>query len=73
VLVIFFIVVHLLDAAPTDPFSVEYDETKVTLQWALGANGATKHEIVSPILPKLELGNVVVHCPTVMHKIAVLQ
>jgi hypothetical protein len=35
----------------------------------LGTNSATKHEIVSPIPPKLELGNIVVHCPTVMYKI----
>jgi hypothetical protein len=45
-------VLHLfistMDASPTDLFSVfEYNETKVateTLKWALGANGATKHE-----------------------------
>jgi hypothetical protein len=36
----------------------------------LGANSASKHKIVSPILPKLALGNIVVHCPTVMHKIS---
>jgi hypothetical protein len=61
-----------MDATPTDPFSVEYDETKIateTLKWALGANGTMKHEIVSPILTKFELGHIVLHCLTVMHKI----
>jgi hypothetical protein len=61
-----------MDDTLTDPFSVEYDETKVeteTLKWALGANGATKHEIVSPKLTKFELGHIVSHCLTVMHKI----
>jgi hypothetical protein len=61
-----------MDDTLTDPFSVKYDETKVTtetLKWALGANGATKHEIVSPILTKFELGHIVSHCLTVMHKI----
>jgi hypothetical protein len=56
----------------TDLFSVEYNETKVdteTLKWALGANGTTKHEIVSPRLTKFELGHIVLHCLTVMHKI----
>jgi hypothetical protein len=33
------------------------------------ANGATKHEIVSPILTKFELGHILAHCLTVMHKI----
>jgi hypothetical protein len=37
--------------------------------WALGANGAMKHEIVSPTLNKFELGHIVAHCRTVMHKI----
>jgi hypothetical protein len=61
-----------MDTTPTDPFSVKYNKTKVateTLKWALGANGATKHEIVSPILTKFELGHIVSHCLTVMHKI----
>jgi hypothetical protein len=61
-----------MDATPTDLFSVEYNETKVTtetIKWTLGANGATKHEVVSPILTKFELGNIVSHCLTVMHKI----
>jgi hypothetical protein len=61
-----------MDSSPNNPFSVEWDETKVateTIKWTLGANGATKHEIVSPILSKFELGNIVAHCLTVMHKI----
>jgi hypothetical protein len=41
----------------------------VTIKWTLGANGATQHEIVSPIQSKFELGNIVSHCLTVMHKI----
>jgi hypothetical protein len=61
-----------MDATSTNPFSVDYDKTKVTVEtikWTLGANGPTKHEIVSPILTKFELGNIVLHCLTVMHKI----
>jgi hypothetical protein len=61
-----------MDDTLTDPFSVEYNKTKVTtetIKWALGANGAMKHEIVSPILTKFELGHIVSHCLTVMHKI----
>jgi hypothetical protein len=38
-------------------------------QWTLGVKGAVKHEIGSPILSKFELGNIVVHCLTVMHMI----
>jgi hypothetical protein len=60
-----------MDAYPNDLFSVEYDETKITtetIKWTLGATGATKHEIRSPILTKFELGNIAVHCLTVMHK-----
>jgi ABC-type cobalamin transport system ATPase subunit len=34
-----------------------------------GPTGATKHEIVLPILTKFELGNIVAHHLTVMHKI----
>jgi hypothetical protein len=40
------------------------------IQWTLGANVASKHKIVSIILSKLELGNIVSYCLTVMHKIA---
>jgi hypothetical protein len=61
-----------MDEYPNDLFSVEYDETKIateTIKWTLGAAGTTKHEIVSPILTKFELGNIVAHCLTVMHKI----
>jgi hypothetical protein len=61
-----------MDPIPTNLFSVEYDKTKVTtetIKWTLGANGATKHEIVSPILSNFELGNIVAHCLAVMHKI----
>jgi hypothetical protein len=61
-----------MDNTLTDLFSVEHDKTKVeteTLKWALGANGAMKHEIVSPRLTKFELGHIVAHCLTVMHKI----
>jgi hypothetical protein len=62
----------MMDAYPNDLFSVEYDETKIatkTIKWTLGATGTTKHEIVSPILTKFELGNIVAHCLTVMRKI----
>jgi hypothetical protein len=64
-----------MDAYPNDLFFVEYEKTKIateTIKWTLGATdatGATKHEIVSPILTKFELGNIVVHCLTVMHRI----
>jgi hypothetical protein len=61
-----------MDTTSTDPFSIEWDKTKIateTIKWTLGANGATKHEIVSPILTKFELGHIVAHCLTVMHKI----
>jgi hypothetical protein len=66
-------VLHLtMDASPNNPFSIKWDETKATtetIKWTLGINGATKHEIVSPILSKFELGNIMAHCLTVMHKI----
>jgi hypothetical protein len=61
-----------MDAYPNDLFSVESDKTKIateTIKWTLGATGTTKHEIVSPILTKFELGNIVADCLTVMHKI----
>jgi hypothetical protein len=58
----------IMDSNPNDLFSIKWDETKIA-RWTLGANGATKHKIVSPILTKFELGNIVVHCLTVMHKI----
>jgi hypothetical protein len=61
-----------MDYTSTDLFSIEWDETKTnteTVKWALGANGAMKHEIVSPTLTKFELGHIVAHCLTVMHKI----
>jgi hypothetical protein len=64
--------VPTMDAYLNDPFSVEYDETKIateTIKWTLGATGAMKHEIVLPILTKFELRNIVVHCLTVMHKL----
>jgi hypothetical protein len=51
---------------------MEYDETKIateTIKWTPGVKGAAKNEIVSPILTKFGLGNIVVHCLTVMHKI----
>jgi hypothetical protein len=60
-----------MDSRPNNPFSVKWDETKVdmeTIKWTLGVNGATKHEIVSPILSKFELANIMAHCLTVMHK-----
>jgi hypothetical protein len=63
-----------MDDTLTDPFSVKYNKTKVTtetLKWALGANGATKHEIVSPILTKFELGHIVSHCLTVARSMPV--
>jgi hypothetical protein len=56
----------------SDPFSIEWDSTKTTtetVKWTLGVNGAIKHEIVSPTLTKFELGHIVAHCLTVMHKI----
>jgi hypothetical protein len=59
-------------SSPNDPFSVKWDKTKATtetIKWTLDINSATKHEIVSPILSKFELGNIVAHCLTVMHKI----
>jgi hypothetical protein len=62
-----------MDSSQNDPFAIEWDKTKVStesIKWTLGANGASKHEIVSPILSKLELGNIVAHCPTVMQNIA---
>jgi hypothetical protein len=61
-----------MDYTSTDPFSIEWDETKTTtetVKWALGANGTTKHKIVSPTLTKFELGHIVAHCLTVMQKI----
>jgi hypothetical protein len=60
-----------MDSSPNNPFSVEWDETKATtetIKWTLGVNGTMKHEIVSPILSKFELGNIVAHCLTVMQK-----
>jgi hypothetical protein len=54
-----------MDSYLNDLFSVEYDEMKIateTIKWTLGATGATKHKIVSPILTKFELGNIVAHC-----------
>jgi hypothetical protein len=77
VLVILFTVciapIHpIMDYCANNPFSVEWDKTKATMEtikWTLGANGVTKHEIVSPILSKFELGNIMAHCLTVMHKI----
>jgi hypothetical protein len=65
-----------MDAYPNNPFSVKYAETKIateTIKWTLGATGTMKHEIVSPILTKFELGNIVAHCLTVMHKTAIIQ
>jgi hypothetical protein len=62
-----------MDSTSNDLFSIEWDETKLAtepIKWTLGANSATKHEIVSPILTKFELGHVIAHCLTVMHKIA---
>jgi hypothetical protein len=61
-----------MDSTSPDLFSIEWDKTKITtetIKWALGANGATKHEIVLPTLTKFELGHIVAHCLTVMHKI----
>jgi hypothetical protein len=61
-----------MDSGPNDPFSIEWDETKATtetIKWTLGINGAMKHEIVSPILSKFELGNIMAHCLAVMHEI----
>jgi hypothetical protein len=58
--------------SPAEPFPIEWDETKVpteTIKWTLGANGQIKHEIVSPMLAKSELGKLVHHCLAVMHKI----
>jgi hypothetical protein len=75
----FFIIVHctpllrfIMDISQNDLFSVKWDKTKIatkTIKWTLGANGAMKHKIVSPILSKFELGNIVAHCLTAMHKI----
>jgi hypothetical protein len=59
-----------MDYTLPDPFSIEWDLTKTiteTVKWTLGANGTTKHEIVLPA--KFELGHIVAHCLTVMHKI----
>jgi hypothetical protein len=61
-----------MDDTPPDPFSIEWDSTQTTtetVKWTLGVNGAIKHEIVSPTLTKFELGHIVAHCLTVMHKI----
>jgi hypothetical protein len=61
-----------MDSSPNNPFSIEWDETKVateTIKWTLGANSTMKHKIVSPILSKFELASIVAHCLTVMHKI----
>jgi hypothetical protein len=61
-----------MDTTSTNPFAIEWDKTKIateTIKWTLGANSATKHEIVLPILTKFELGHIVAHCLTVMHKI----
>jgi hypothetical protein len=58
-----------MDASQNDLFTIEWDKMKVStesIKWMLGANGTSKNEILS----KLELGNIVAHCPTVMHKIA---
>jgi hypothetical protein len=60
--------VLIMDGFPDNLFSDEKIATE-TIKWTLGATGTTKHEIVSPILTKFELGNVVAHCLTVMHKI----
>jgi hypothetical protein len=61
-----------MDYTSPDPFSIEWDSTKTTtetVKWTLGVNGAMQHEIVSPTLTKFELGHIVAHCLTVMHKI----
>jgi hypothetical protein len=61
-----------MDSTSTNLFSIKWDETKLTtetIKWTLGANGTMKHEIVSPIRTKFELGHIVAHCLTVMHKI----
>jgi hypothetical protein len=61
-----------MDTSQNDPFSVKWDKMKIatkTIKWTLGANSAMKHKIVSPILSKFELGNIIAHCLTVMHKI----
>jgi hypothetical protein len=58
-----------------DPSSIEWDSTQTTtetVKWTLGVNGAIKHKIVSPTLTKFELGHIVAHCLTVMHKIDAL-
>jgi hypothetical protein len=63
-----------VDAYLNNLFSVKYDKTKIateTIKWTLGATGTTKHEIVLPILTKFELGNIVPHSLTVMHKIGI--
>jgi hypothetical protein len=63
--VILFTVVHCthpshMDSSPNNPFSIKWDKTKATtetIKCMLGINCATKHEIVSPILSKFEIGN----------------
>jgi hypothetical protein len=63
----------IMEASQNEPFAVKWNKTKMSresIKWTLGANSASKHKIVSPILPKMELGNIIAHCPTVMHKIA---